>query len=345
VVLDAEDTSFLPQSLLKEINSLVHEVRSMGGSSGANERRHKKIRLLMILLTCKTWQIKCKVLSSLCDLCLLPFGRIVQEIIVSSHVAPTLNGLQVIATLLSSECHRVQAATAQLIGSLCVHNENMRCMVGNFGLIPMLTKLLNSPNEDVKKHSAAAIYCVVDNHARNKGLVQQEDGLLSLYSMINTANSSSSSSISEDAAMVSLSCMGSLVTGYPPAQNSLRNLGIFPTLISMLYTQPPRMTARITCLLAEAARDNSLNSKVIVLEGGLQAVCHILSYHATSPSELLYHALKLLWCLCKDSRKRCHQVRSVTSSTILLLGELAYGSQSQQIRAAAALAIRTLGRV
>jgi len=345
VVLDAEDISFLPQSLLKDIHRVFQEVQRMGNHASSAERRQKKLKLLLTLLLSKTWQIKCEVLSGLSELCVLPFGRIIQDIIVSTPIVPTLNGLQVISSLLSICCPRVQAAAARLIGCLCVHNENIRCMIGNFGLIPMLTQLLLSSHEDVKKHSAAAICCVVDDNARNKGAVQQEDGISALYSMICLANSSSSSSSTEEAAMAAVSCIGALVTGYPPAQNTLRNLGILSTLVSMLYTQSSRMVARITCLLAEAARDNSFNSKAIVAEGGFQAVSHILSSsHTTSPSEPIFHALKLLWCLCKDSSKRCRCVRSMTSSLMPLLGELAYASSSQQIRAAAALALRTLER-
>jgi len=334
-VLDKEEQSFLSQSVLKDILAIFNEVHQIGNSNSScnNERRQKKMKLLMMLLFSKSWQIKCEVLTGLCELCVLPFGRIIQDLIVSTSIVPTLNGLQVISSLLSNEYSRVQAAAVHLIGSLCVHNENIRCMIGNFGLIPFLTRLLSSPHEEVQKHAAAAICCVVDDNARNKSSVQQEGGFSVLYSMINKANSSSSTC--DDAAVAAVSCIGALVTGQPPAQNSIRNLGMLPTLVSMVYTQTPRMVARITCLLAEAARDNSLNAKAIVAEGGLQAVSHILSSHATSPSEPVFHALKLLWCLCKDSSKRCRHVRSMSSNLMPLL---VYGSPSPQIKAATAFA-------
>jgi len=171
--------------------------------------------------------------------------------------------------------------------------------------------------------------------------------------MINAHSSSSSPppSSCDDTAVAAVSCIGALVTGYPPAQNAIRNLGMIPRFVSMLYTQPPRMVARVTCLLAEAARDNSLNAKAIVAEGGLQAVCHILSTSPSSSSsslssEAVFHGLKLLWCLCKDSPKRCRQIRSMPSNLVALLKDMSHSSSfSHQIRAAAALAVRTLERI
>lgn len=126
---------------------------------------------------------------------------------------------------------------------------------------------------------------------------------------------------------------------FPVAQNAARNLGMVPRLVNMIYTASPNLIARIACCLAEIARDNSLNAKAIVSTGGIQAANYILNT-VTLP-EALFHALALLWCLCKDSAKRCGCARRVAPSLIPLLHTLTTHPHPN-VSAGALLALRTL---